>query len=84
MAISNPPIRFHYEDYKTLPESMSARYELLDGALLMVPAPTISHQRVSRNLEFMLIRCNRLAPYYVYLTLEGLPAGGGLVILSYP
>jgi len=56
MAVPNPHIRFRYEDYKTLPESMSARYELLDGALLMVPAPTPLHQRISRNLEFLLLR----------------------------
>ena len=55
MTVPNPHIRFHYEDYKTLPESMSARYELLDGALIMVPAPTTGHQRVSRNLEFILM-----------------------------
>jgi hypothetical protein len=41
MATPNPLIRFHYEDYQSLPESMSARYELLDGDLLMVPAPTV-------------------------------------------
>jgi hypothetical protein len=34
MATPNPLIRFHYEDYQSLPESMSARYELLDGDLL--------------------------------------------------
>jgi Uma2 family endonuclease len=56
MAVPNPHIRFRYEDYKTLPESMLARYELLDGALLMVPAPTPLHQRISRNLEFLLLR----------------------------
>jgi Uma2 family endonuclease len=55
MSVPNPHIRFHYEDYKTLPESMSARYELLDGALIMVPAPAPYHQRVSRNLEFILM-----------------------------
>lgn len=56
MAIPNPQIRFHYEDYQALPESMSARYELLDGDLLMVPAPTVTHQRISRNLEFILLQ----------------------------
>jgi Uma2 family endonuclease len=56
MATPNPHIRFHYEDYQALPESMSARYELLDGDLLMVPAPTVMHQRISRNLEFILLQ----------------------------
>jgi Uma2 family endonuclease len=56
MSTPNPLIRFHYEDYQSLPESMSARYELLDGDLLMVPAPTVTHQRISRNLELILIQ----------------------------
>jgi Uma2 family endonuclease len=55
MSVPNPHIRFRYEDYQTLPESMSTRYELLDGALIMVPAPNPSHQRVSRNLGFILM-----------------------------
>jgi len=54
MSVVNPHIRFVYEDYKSLPESMSKRYELLDGEILMVPAPTTTHQMVSRNIEFLL------------------------------
>ncbi len=54
MTVPNPHIRFRYEDYKSLPESMEKRYELLDGDLLMVPAPTTTHQRISRNLEMRL------------------------------
>ena len=54
MTVPNPHIRFRYEDYKSLPESMEKRYELLDGDLLMVPAPTTTHQRISRNLEVHL------------------------------
>lgn len=54
MPVVNPEIRFTYEDYKSLPESMDKRYELLDGDLVMVPAPTIRHQRIARNLEFIL------------------------------
>jgi Uma2 family endonuclease len=49
-----PRIRFTYEDYKNLPESETKRYELLDGELVMVPAPTIGHQRISRNILVML------------------------------
>jgi len=56
MSTPNPLIRFHYEDYQSLPESMSARYELLDGDLLMVPAPTVMHQRILRNLGFILLQ----------------------------
>ena len=55
MSVSRPRIPFTYEDYKSLPESMERRYELLAGDLLMVPAPTTRHQRVSQNIEFILV-----------------------------
>lgn len=32
-------IKFTYQDYKNLPESETRRYELLDGELVIVPAP---------------------------------------------
>ncbi len=54
MSVINPDIRFTYEDYKSLPESMEKRYELLDGEIMMVPSPSTKHQFVSRNLEFIL------------------------------
>jgi len=47
-------IKFTYEDYKSLPESETKRYELLGGELVMVPSPSTSHQRISRRLEFIL------------------------------
>ena len=49
-----PRIRFTYEDYKNLPESETKRYELLDGELVMVPAPSVGHQRISRNILVLL------------------------------
>lgn len=42
-----------YEDYVRLPED-GCRYEILEGELLMTPAPSSRHQRISRNLEFLL------------------------------
>jgi len=60
MSVVNPHIRFTYEDYKSLPESMSRRYELLHGELRMVPAPTTEHQFISRNLEFILYHFVRI------------------------
>ena len=44
-------VKFTYEDYQTLPESETKRYELLGGRLIMVPSPPFSHQMVSGNLE---------------------------------
>ncbi|MDQ7821359.1 MAG: Uma2 family endonuclease [Candidatus Eremiobacteraeota bacterium] len=42
-----------YEDYLCLP-SDGKRYEVLEGGLIMNPAPDLSHQGVSRNLVVIL------------------------------
>ena len=44
--------RFTYEDYLKTPEDK--RYELIEGELLMTPAPVPKHQRISRKIEFIL------------------------------
>ena len=41
-----------YEDYLKLEDDK--RYEIVEGGLLMAPAPIPYHQVVSRNLEFMM------------------------------
>ena len=53
MATQRRTVRFTYEDYKHTPEDK--RYELLDGELIMVPAPRIAHQRNSREIGFTLL-----------------------------
>ena len=45
MTIPNPVVKFTYEDYLNAPEDK--RYELLDGELVMTPAPGERHQSVS-------------------------------------
>jgi len=50
MAKAQAPIPFTYEDYKSLPESETKRYELLGGELVMVPAPSWFHQSISGAL----------------------------------
>ena len=52
MVTQRSRIKFTYEDYKHTPEDK--RYELLDGELIMVPAPRIAHQRTSREIEIPL------------------------------
>ncbi|HAF70317.1 MAG: hypothetical protein XD60_1491 [Acetothermia bacterium 64_32] len=52
--VARPQVRFTYEDYKSLPESETKRYELLGGELVLVPSPSTYHQRISRRLEFIL------------------------------
>ena len=46
-------VLFTYEDYKTLPET-GPRYQIIEGDLIMTPAPTTLHQRISANIEFLL------------------------------
>lgn len=65
--------KFTYEDYLKTPDDK--RYELIEGELLMTPSPIPQHQRISRDLEFELLRfvkANNLgevfdAPCDVYL-----------------
>jgi Uma2 family endonuclease len=42
-----------YEDYLEFPND-GRRYEILEGELMMTPAPSPQHQDVSINLEFFL------------------------------
>lgn len=51
---TRPDIPFTYADYKTLAASTDERHELIDGELYMVPAPTVAHQIVSKNLALRL------------------------------
>lgn len=47
-------VRFTYNDYLLLPEDK--RYEILDGELYMVAAPSTKHQRVSLSLAVALFQ----------------------------
>lgn len=50
--MSGPGPKFTYEDYLLLPEDK--RYELIEGELLVTPAPTTQHQRILRRLIIWL------------------------------
>ena len=52
MLSPNPAVKFTYEDYQHTPEDK--RYELLDGELVMVPAPNLEHQRIGIRLGVLL------------------------------
>ena len=52
MATQRRVVKFTYEDYKHTPEDK--RYELLDGDLIMVPAPRVAHQRNTKKLANLL------------------------------
>ncbi|MXY47415.1 MAG: Uma2 family endonuclease [Chloroflexi bacterium] len=48
MVTQRSRLKFTYEDYKQTPDD--TRYELLDGELILVPAPRLTHQRTSRTI----------------------------------
>ena len=41
-------VKYTYEDYRRTPDDI--RYELLDGELILPPAPRTAHQRTSRKI----------------------------------
>jgi Uma2 family endonuclease len=47
------PLVLTYEDLRAAPDD-GCRYEILEGQLHVTPAPNTTHQRISRNLEFVL------------------------------
>ena len=53
VATAQPAVRLTYEDYCAAPADN--RYELLDGELIMVPAPNIKHESVRSLLGRELI-----------------------------
>ena len=44
---------YNYEDYLRLPDD-GKRYQIIGGKLYRMPAPVPYHQKVSRNIEFIL------------------------------
>lgn len=46
---------YTYQDYLTLPEERGFRYEVLEGELVKEASPNLLHQRISRELEFLII-----------------------------
>ena len=54
MASAQSVFKFTYEDYRTAPPDK--RCELLDGELIMTPAPSLKHQRVQVRLGEPLAR----------------------------
>lgn len=49
------PKKYTYQDYLELPEEPGYKQEILDGILVKEPGPVVLHQRVSRELEFLLL-----------------------------
>jgi Uma2 family endonuclease len=51
-SLINKPI-WTYEDYCVLPQDFN-RHEIIEGDHIVTPSPAIRHQRVSKNLQFLL------------------------------
>lgn len=68
--------KYTYEDYLKTPDDK--RYELIEGELYMTPSPNTRHQKISRELEFRLMKFVKEkglgevfdAPFDVYLDEE--------------
>lgn len=68
MAKAQASIPFRYEDYKSLPESETRRYELLEGELVRTPSPDTYHQGILRNLLRLVdafVRSHELGTVYL-------------------
>jgi len=54
VAVPKPKIKYTYEDYKSLSGFENKQYELLDGEIIMVPAPPTYHQKISGQIYFLI------------------------------
>ncbi len=52
MTTQQPKLKYTYDDYCELPDDGN-RYEVIDGALYMAPAPHPRHQRILFNLTLL-------------------------------
>ena len=52
MPIPNPAVKFTYDDYLNTPDG--SRCEVLDGELVMAPAPDLRHQRINTRLSALV------------------------------
>ena len=62
----NTQVRLTYEDYVKLPDD--GRYEIIDGELYKMTAPTVRHQDILLNLGIIFkphVRGNRIGKVYV-------------------
>ena len=52
-ASTDPKKVYTYADYSSLPEG--SHYQLIGGDLVMTPAPSTYHQRISKRIEFIFV-----------------------------
>ncbi len=54
MSNARSSVKYTYEDLQAFPEGDGKRYEIIDGDLLVTPAPLSKHQLVLGNLYWWL------------------------------
>ena len=52
--MANPMIKYRVRDYMSIPDGDERRYELIDGELMLAPAPVPTHQMVVLELATIL------------------------------
>ena len=66
--MANPMIKYRVRDYMSIPDGDERRYELIDGELMLAPAPIPTHQRVVLALAYILmefVTANRLGEVFI-------------------
>ena len=51
----NTSIKYTVRDYMSIPDGDERRFELIDGELMLAPAPVPTHQRIVLRLLYILI-----------------------------
>jgi Uma2 family endonuclease len=51
---ARPEVRYTYEDYLSIPEDSSQRFEIVDGELFVTPTPRARHQQVVVSITRIL------------------------------
>lgn len=54
-TVERARVQWTYDDLRLMPED-GLRYEVIDGDLLVTPAPTITHQTISKRIQFALMQ----------------------------
>jgi Uma2 family endonuclease len=67
MATLAPELLFTVDDYLSMPEG-GPRYELIEGDLIMAPAPNSEHQDIARDISFAFITYARTHGGKVYFS----------------